>query len=61
MAQFTIAYVALGFAVLLVLGGAFAMSQRPTTGLTPLQRIIVWGGLSGMCAFLVAAALWLRR
>jgi hypothetical protein len=61
MVQFTIAYVALGFAVLLVLGGVLAVSHRAGTTLTPLQRIIVWGGLSGMGAFLVATAYWLRR
>ena len=62
MVQFTIAYVALGFAVLLVLGGAFALSQRPARGtLSPLHRVVLYGGIGGMVVFMFAVALWLRR
>jgi hypothetical protein len=62
MVQFTIAYVALGFAVLLMLGGVLALTQRPARGtLSPLQRLVLYGGLGGMVAFMFAVALWLRR
>ena len=60
MVQFTIAYVALGFAVLLVLGGAFAMFNRNPARLSPSERVVIIGGLSGM-AVLIATAFWLRR
>ena len=61
MVQFTIAYVALGFAVLLVLGGVLAVTHRSTTWLSPTQRILLLGGLGGMVAFLLVTALWFRR
>jgi hypothetical protein len=62
MIQFTIAYVALGFAVLLVLGGVLALSHRSTRAtLSPTQRIVLLGGLGGMIAFLLAVAFWFRR
>ena len=61
MVQFTIAYVALGFAILLVLGALLAVSQRSAPArLSPTQRIVLLGGLGGM-AFLIATAFWLRR
>jgi hypothetical protein len=61
MVQFTIAYVALGFAILLVLGGILAVSHRSTrVSLSATQRIVLLGGLFGMAAFLAAIAFWLR-
>ena len=61
MVQFTIAYVTLGFGVLLVLAGVLAIVQRSSTGmLTPTQRTILLGGLGGMLAFVVALFAWLR-
>jgi len=59
MVQFTIAYVALGFALLLVLGASLAFIPR-SRALSPTERIAVIGGLSGMAA-LIAVAFWLRR
>jgi hypothetical protein len=61
MVQFTIAYVALGFAVLLVLGGLLTLTHPSTRVLSPAQRILILGGLGGMAAFLVAVAVWFRR
>jgi hypothetical protein len=59
MIQFTLAYVALGFAVLLVLGGLLALAHRPTNAaLSSTQRLMLLGGLVGMVAFIVALALW---
>ena len=61
MIQFTLAYVALGFAVLLLLGGLLALAHRPTSAaLTPTQRLLLLGGLGGMVAFVLALALWFR-
>ena len=61
MIQFTLAYIALGFAVLLVLGGLLALAHRPTSAaLSSSQRILLLGGLGGMVAFIVAMALWSR-
>ena len=61
MVQFTIAYVALGFAVLLVLGGIFAVLHRANASrLSPSEQVVIIGGLSGM-AVLIATAFWLRR
>jgi hypothetical protein len=61
MIQFTLAYVALGFAILLVLGGLLALAHRPTSAaLSPTQRVLLLGGLVGMVAFMVALALWFR-
>jgi len=59
MVQFTIAYVALGFAVHLVIGAALAFIPR-SRALSPTERIAVVGGLSGM-AVLIAVAFWMRR
>jgi hypothetical protein len=62
MVQFTIAYVALGFAILLVLGGLLALGNRSESrSLSPTQRVVLLGGLGGMIAFIFAASLWLRR
>ena len=61
MVQFTIAYVALGFAVLLLLGGLLTLTHPLTRALSPAQRTLLLGGLVGMAAFLVAIALWFRR
>ena len=61
MVQFTLAYVALGFAVLLVLGGVLALAHRPTSAaLSSTQRILLLGGLVGMVTFMVALAVWFR-
>ncbi|MEO7272252.1 MAG: hypothetical protein ABIX28_09655 [Vicinamibacterales bacterium] len=59
MVQFTIAYVALGFAVLLVLGAAFALVPR-SRPISPTERIAVLGGLSGMAVLIVVAFLMRR-
>jgi hypothetical protein len=58
MVQFTIEYLALGFSILLVLGGVLALfSLRATSrGITPVQRIALLGGLCGMLAFVILAA-----
>jgi hypothetical protein len=63
MVQFTIAYVALGFAILLVFGGLFALiSLRSRAGaISPIQRLALLGGLAGMLAFIIAAAYWRLR
>jgi hypothetical protein len=61
MAQFTIAYVALGIGVLLVLAGVLAVTQRSSRAmLTAHQRRLMVGGVGGMLAFIVALVLWLR-
>ncbi len=60
MIQFTLAYVALGFAVLLVLGALLALAHRPAIALSPGQRVLLLGGLGGMVAFIIALALWSR-
>jgi hypothetical protein len=61
MIQFTLAYVTLGFAVLLVLGGVLALLHRPTSAaLSSTQRILLLGGLVGMVTFMVALAVWFR-
>ena len=59
MVQFTIAYVALGFALLLVIGACLAFIPR-SRPLSSAERIAVLGGLSGMAA-LIAVAFWIRR
>ncbi len=59
MVQFTIAYVALGFAVLLVIGAALAFIPR-SRPLSPTERIAVLGGLSGMAVLIVVAFLMRR-
>jgi hypothetical protein len=59
MVQFTIAYVALGFAVLLVVGAALAFIPR-SRPLSSTERIAVLGGLSGM-AILIVVAFLMRR
>ena len=63
MVQFTIAYVALGFAILLLLGGVLALiSLRSGAGaISPIQRLALLGGLGGMLAFIIAAACWRLR
>jgi hypothetical protein len=61
MAQFTIAYVALGLGVLLVLAGTLAITQRPSMAmLTEHQRRLVLGGVGGMLVFIVVVVLWMR-
>jgi|RhiMethySRZTD1v2_1073278.scaffolds.fasta_scaffold137788_4 hypothetical protein len=63
MVQFTIEYVALGFAVLLVAGGLlalFSLRSNPRA-ISPLQRVALLGGLAGMVAFIVVAAYWRLR
>ena len=59
MVQFTIAYVALGFALLLVAGAGLPFIPRARP-LSSTERLAVLGGLSGMVA-LIAVAFWLRR
>jgi hypothetical protein len=63
MVQFTIEYVALGFAILLVLGGLLALFsfRSNRAGISPIQRVALLGGLVGMLAFIIAAAFWRLR
>jgi hypothetical protein len=63
MVQFTIEYIALGCAVLLVLGGILALiSLRSNrTGISPMQRLALVGGVVGMLVFMVASAFWRSR
>jgi hypothetical protein len=63
MIQFTIEYVALGFAVLLILGGLLALFSLRTNAraISPLQRVALLGGLAGMVAFIIVAAYWRLR
>jgi hypothetical protein len=61
MVQFTLAYVALGIALLLLLAGVLAVRHGSSTGmLSVTQRRMVIGGLGGMLAFLIALFLWFR-
>ena len=61
MAQFTIAYVALGLGVLLLLAGILAVFGRSSqTMLGDYQRRLMVGGVGGMLAFIVVLVLWFR-
>ena len=61
MVQFTIAYVALGIGVLLLLAGVLAVLHRSASGmLSVTQRRVMVGGLGGMLAFLTVLYFWLR-
>ena len=61
MVQLTIAYVALGLGVVLLLGGALSLlNRRSSAMLTRYQRLLVLGALSGLVAFGAAAVLLLR-
>jgi hypothetical protein len=63
MVQFTIEYVALGFAILLVLGGLLALISLRSSGraISPTQRVALLGGLGGMLAFIIVSAYWRLR
>ena len=63
MVQFTLAYVALGLAILLVLGGLLALFSLRGGGpsISPLQRLALVGGLAGMVAFLILSSYWRHR
>ena len=61
MVQFTIAYVALGVGLLLVIAGAFAVLHTSTARmLSPYQRRAMIGALGGMLVFIVASLIYLR-
>ena len=61
MVQLTIAYVALGFGVLLLLAGLLTFVPRSSSGiLTLTQRRILIGGLGGMIVFITGLFFWLR-
>jgi hypothetical protein len=63
MVQFTIEYVALGFAILLVLGGLLALISLRSSGraTSPTPRVALLGGLGGMLAFIIVATYWRLR
>jgi hypothetical protein len=62
MVQVTIAYVALGFGVLLIIAGGLSATRRDTPALLePAHRLLIWGGIIGMMMFLIALSTWLRR
>jgi hypothetical protein len=58
MVQFTLAYVALGFATLLVLGGLLALFSLRSRGtsISPVQRLALVGGLAGMVVFIIVSS-----
>jgi hypothetical protein len=61
MVQFTVAYVAFGFGLLLLLAGVLAVRHGSSSGmLSATQRRVMLGGLGGMLVFLFALFLWLR-
>lgn len=59
MVQFSIAYVALGCSILLLLGGLFLMRSRYAgAALSSGQRAMIVGGVCGMVALLTLALVW---
>ena len=60
MVQLTIGYVALGIAILLLLGAIFAIVNRTAAEqfLTTTQRAVVVGGVCGMLLFFGALIVW---
>jgi cell division protein FtsW (lipid II flippase) len=59
MVQFSIAYMALGCAILLILVGIFA-ARHPSAQrlLSDTQRALLLGGIGGMLIFFVFLVIW---
>ena len=59
MVQFSIAYVALGCAILLILAGIFAARHAYAQRLlSDTQRALLLGGIGGMLLFFVFLVIW---
>jgi hypothetical protein len=61
MVQLTLAYVATGTAVLLLVAGILAITAGEQGAmLSPHRRRLVIGGITGMCLFVIVLMVWLR-